>query len=302
MAQKNINKGVAGRAQNLSNSRAQGVYETIDMKPATAVIGGIVSGVDMTRPIPAAQVQDLNHALANHNVLFFRDQPELTPEQQIAFARNFGDLHIHPAGPQDLNPEIFVIHTHKDSKINNGGGWHTDVSCDEKPPLGTMLQIHKTPKAGGDTLFANMYAAFNALSDTMKALLRTSTAMHESEHIYRGRYSDRGVDDTGKSFPSAEHPVVRTHPVSGRECLYVNRAFTTKLVDFEQGESDALLKFLFTHLEQPQFQVRFQWEENSIAFWDNRCTQHLALWDYWPEERKGNRVTINGERPFHQIN
>jgi taurine dioxygenase len=302
MTQKKVYKGSAGRAQSLSNSRAQGFYKSIQVKPATAVIGGIVSGVDMTLPIPEAQVMDLSYALANHNVLFFRDQPELTPEQQIAFARNFGELHIHPAGPQEnVHPEIFVIHTHKDSKLNNGGGWHTDVSCDEKPPLGTMLQIHKTPEAGGDTLFANMYAAFDALSDALKDLLRACTAMHQSEHIFRGRYSDRGVDDAGKSFPSSEHPVVRTHPVSGREALYVNRAFTTKLTDFEQAESDALLKFLFTHLEQPQFQVRYQWEENSIAFWDNRCTQHLALWDYWPEERKGNRVTINGERPFHRM-
>jgi len=302
MTEKKVYKGRAGRAQNLSNSRAQGFYESIQVKPATAVIGVVVSGVDMTLPIPEAQVTDLSYALANHNVLFFRDQPELTPEQQIAFARNFGELHIHPAGPQEnAHPEIFVIHTHKDSKLNNGGGWHTDVSCDEKPPLGTMLQIHKTPEVGGDTLFANMYAAFDALSDTMKDLLKGCTAMHQSEHIFRGRYSDRGVDDTGKSFPSSEHPVVRTHPVSGRDALYVNRAFTTKLMDFEQAESDALLKFLFTHLEQPQFQVRFQWGENSIAFWDNRCTQHLALWDYWPEERKGNRVTINGERPFYRM-
>jgi len=302
MIETKIYKGRSGRAQKLSNSRPGGNYATIDVKPATAMIGGIVTGVDMTRPISGIQTEELSGALANHNVLFFRDQPELTPEQQISFARNFGDLHIHPAGPQgDRHPELFVIHTHKDSQVNNGGGWHTDVSCDEEPPLGTMLQLHTVPSVGGDTLFANMYAAFDALSDTMKDLLRTCTAIHESEHVYRGRYSDRGVDDANKTFPSAEHPVVRTHPVSDREALYVNRAFTTNIIDFEQAESDALLKFLFAHLEQPQFQVRFQWEENSIAFWDNRCTQHLALWDYWPEERKGHRITIKGERPYHKM-
>lgn len=300
---KKIYKGRAGRARNLSNSRARHIYDTIEVKPATAVIGGIVSGVDITQPVPDAQIHDLTHALADYNVLFFRDQPELTADQQINFARKFGELHVHPAAPHlEGRPELFVIHTHKESQVNNGGGWHTDVSCDEEPPLGTMLQLHVVPEVGGDTLFANMYAAFDALSDSMKEFLRTCTAMHESEHIYRGRYSDRGVDDAEKVFPSAEHPVVRTHPVSGREAVYVNRAFTTKIVDLEQGESDALLKFLFTHLEQPQFQVRFQWEENSIAFWDNRCTQHLALWDYWPEERKGHRVTVKGERPFHQAN
>tara|TARA_Y100000766_G_C18834680_1_gene569796 strand:- start:244 stop:1164 length:921 start_codon:yes stop_codon:yes gene_type:complete len=302
-SEQKVYRGRAGRAHRLSNSRPQGVYKSIDVKPATALIGGYVSGVDLTQPLAPQQVDDLSHALAEHNVLFFREQPELTPRQQVDFSQNFGALHIHPAAPHYAgHPEVIVIHTHKDSQVNNGGGWHTDVSCDEEPPLGTVLQLHTLPNTGGDTLFANMYAAFEALSDFMKDFLRGCTAMHESEHVYRGRYSDRGVDDAGKSFPSAVHPVVRTHPVSRREALYVNRGFTTKIVDMEALESDALLKFLFTHLEQPQFQVRFQWEPNSIAFWDNRCTQHLALWDYWPEERKGHRVTIKGERPIHRVN
>lgn len=293
--------GKAGQARSLSNSRAQGVYETITVKPVAPVIGVEVSGVDMTKPLSQAQADDLSHALANHNVLFFRDQPALTPAQQVDFSRNFGELHIHPAAPTlPDQPEVMVIHTHEKSQVNAGSGWHTDVSCDVEPPLGTVLQLHELPSCGGDTLFANMYAAFEALSDPMKEFLRDLTALHESEHIYRGRYSDRGVDDTGKVFPSAEHPVVRTHPVSGREALYVNKAFTTKIVDLEQDESDTLLKFLCTHLEQARFQVRFQWEENAVAFWDNRCTQHLALWDYWPETRKGHRVTIKGERPFHR--
>ncbi len=278
-------------------------YSTIKVKPITPVIGVEVSGVDMTKSIPAEQARDLTHALANHNVLFFRDQPRLTPEQQITFAKNFGELHMHPAAPTlKGHPEIFVIHTHDKSKINNGGFWHTDVSCDEVPPLATMLQLHLTPLTGGDTLFANMYAAFDALSPTMKDFLRNLTALHESEHIYRGRYADRGVDDTGKVYPSSEHPVVRTHPVSGREALYVNRTFTTRICCMKKEESDALLAFLFAHSEKPEFQVRFQWDVNSIAFWDNRCTQHFALWDYWPEERKGHRVTIKGERPFHRKN
>jgi len=181
--------------------------------------------------------------------------------------------------------------------VNNVEIWHSDVSCDEEPPLGTMLQLHKTPSAGGDTLFANMYAAFDTLSDTMKDILRGLSALHESEHIYRGRYSDRGVDDHNKAYPEAIHPIVRTHPVSGREALFVNRAFTTEIVGMSKSEGNAILSYLFNHMEQPQFQVRFRWSPGSIAFWDNRCTQHLALWDYWPEERKGHRVTIKGERP-----
>ncbi len=301
MAEKQVYKGRAGRARNLSNARNRAVYATIEVTPVTPVIGVEVAGVDMTKPLPREQIDDLGQALANHNVLFFRDQPELTPQQQIGFAANFGDLHVHPAAPGlESRPEILVIHTHAESKINNGGGWHTDVSCDETPPLGTMLQMRQTPSSGGDTLFANMYAAFDALSDTMKNFLRGLTAMHESEHVYRGRYSDQGVDDTGRVFPKAEHPVVRTHPVSGREVLYVNRGFTTRIRTMAEEESVAILAFLYDHLEKPQFQVRFQWDVNAIAFWDNRCTQHLALWDYWPKERKGHRVTIQGDRPYYR--
>lgn len=300
MAEAKTYNGGAQIARKLRNSRTQHVYETIDVEPVTPVIGVDVRGVDLTQPLAQQQVNDLTTALANHNVLFFRDQPALTPEQQVAFGRRFGDLHVHPAAPTlEGHPEVFVIHTHENSQVNNGGAWHTDVSCDEEPPLGTILQLHKTPATGGDTLFANMYAAFDALSDPMKDILRGLHALHESEHVYRGRFADRGIDDAGRVFPKSEHPIVRTHPVSRRESLYVNRAFTTQIVGLEQHESDAILAMLFTHLEQPRFQVRFRWDDNSIAFWDNRCTQHFALWDYWPEERKGNRVTIKGERPFH---
>ncbi len=299
MAKEVNHKGKALRARTLSNSRAETVYDTIEVKPVTPIMGVNVSGVDMTTAIPEAQVVDLKNALANHNVLFFRDQPELTAEQQITFGRNFGDLHIHPAAPSHADhPEIFVVHTHEKSQVNNGSAWHSDVSCDPTPPSATMLQMHVLPSAGGDTLFANMYAAFDALSDRMKDFLRGLTAQHESESNYRGRYSDRGVDDTGKVFPEAEHPIVRIHPVSGRECLFVNRGFTSRIRGLAKEESAALLGFLLTHAEQPQYQVRFEWEKNAIAFWDNRCTQHYAMWDYWPEERKGHRVTIGGERPF----
>jgi taurine dioxygenase len=288
----------ADKAQKLHNARKAGVYDTIQVKAVEPVIGVEVSGADLTKPLSSEQFDDLLHALANHNVLFFHDQPILTPKQQVAFAKRFGDLHAHPAAPTlEGHPEIFVIHTHKGSQVNNGEKWHSDVSCDEEPPLGTILQLHKTPSAGGDTLFANMYAAFDTLSDTMKDILRGLSALHESEHIYRGRYSDRGVDDHNKAYPEAIHPIVRTHPVSGREALFVNGAFTTQIVGMSKPEGDAILSYLFNHVEQPQFQVRFRWSPGSIAFWDNRCTQHLALWDYWPEERKGHRITIKGERP-----
>ncbi len=301
MEMKPLHEGKLDRAQTLSNARQEAVYETISVTPVTRVIGVEVEGVDMTQPVADAQLGDLTQALANHNVLFFRDQPALTPKQQIDFARNFGPLHMHPAAAtSDENPELFVIHTHGESFVNNGADWHTDVSCDAEPPLGTLLQIHRTPGSGGDTIFANMYAAYDALSDKMKSFLADCTAVHESEHAYRGRYADKGVDDDGKTFPESTHPVVRTHPVSGRQALYINETFTSRINGLTDGESDNLLRYLFQHMIRPEFQVRFQWRDNSVAFWDNRCTQHLAMWDYWPDERYGHRVTIGGDAPFYR--
>jgi taurine dioxygenase len=303
MSDRPLHEGKLDRAQAISNARLEASYEAIYVTPVTPVIGVSVKGVDLTKDVSDAQIDDLTQALANHNVLFFRDQPELTPQQQIAFARRFGTLHIHPAAPGGAeHPELFVIHTHGESFVNNGADWHTDVSCDEEPPLGTMLQIHRTPGSGGDTLFANMYAAYDALSDKMKGFLEGKTAVHDSERAYRGRYADKGVDDKDAIFPINEHPVVRTHPVSGRQALYVNETFTSRIRSMTEEESEAILEFLFRHMARPEFQVRFHWEPNSIAFWDNRSTQHLAMWDYWPNERYGHRVTVKGDRPFYRAN
>jgi taurine dioxygenase len=277
----------------------QVAYTAIDVRPVTPAIGADVHGVDLTRPLSEAQFSEIRRAFLNHLVLFFRDQQPLTPEQQIGFGRRFGELHIHPAAPHlEGHPEVFVIHTHKDSKFAAGEDWHSDVSCDLEPPLGTILQIHQLPPYGGDTLFANMYAAYDDLSPTMQEFLRGLSATHASEHFYRGRYADRGVDDAGRVYPSAEHPVIRTHPETGRPCLFVNRMFTTKINGVEPAESRALLDFLFRHIENPYYQVRLRWNRNDIAMWDNRCAQHQAIWDYWPQERKGHRVTVKGDRPF----
>jgi taurine dioxygenase len=268
--------------------------------PLTPVIGAEIRGADLVH-ISDGAFAGIRRALADHCVLFFRDQPRLAPAEQIAFARRFGELHSHPAAPHlEGHPEIFVIHAHAGSRIANGNGWHTDVSCDEEPPLGTMLQLHVLPSSGGDTLFTNTCAAFETLSPVLQEFLTTLTARHDSEHVYRGRYADRGVDDTGRSYPSAVHPVVRTHPESGRQALYVNPSFTTRINELTAEESKALLEFLYRHQQRPELQVRFAWTENAIALWDNRSTQHFALWDYWPEERKGHRVTIRGERPFYR--
>ena len=178
----------------------------------------------------------------------------------------------------------------------NGEGWHSDVSCDVEPPMGSILYIRQCPPRGGDTLFANMYAAYEALSDRMKAYLDGLTALHDGEQTYRGLYANYGVADRPE-YPRAEHPVVRTHPVTGKKALYVNRGFTRFIVGIPRDESDAMLAYLYQHAENPLFQCRFRWTENAIAFWDNRCAQHRAMWDYWPHTRSGTRVTVKGERP-----
>jgi len=269
-----------------------------DVRRVSPRLGAEIRGVDLSSGLDAETYAAVRRAFLEHQVLFFRDQLEIPPDTQVAIGKMFGELHFHPAAPTMAgHPEIFEIHTTRDSKIANGEFWHSDVSCDEYPPLGTILQIHILPEVGGDTLFADMYSAFETLSQPLKAFLETLTATHASEHVYRDRYSDRGVRDEGKVYPEATHPVVRTHPETGRKALYVNRTFTTRINELEDSESAALLEFLFAHSERVDFQIRFRWSKNDVAFWDNRCTMHHAIWDYWPNERKGRRVTIKGDRP-----
>jgi len=273
-------------------------YVSIQVDKLTPHAGAEIRGVDLSQPLDERTFKEIHDALIDSGVIFFRDQ-HLTPDQQKAFGRLFGELHMHPAAPRELadHPEILVIHADEKSRHVAGENWHSDVSCDLEPPMGSILYMHELPPVGGDTLFASMYAAYEALSEPMKRFLEPLTAMHEGEHVYRGRY---GVDDTGKTFPRAEHPVVRTHPVSGRKALYVNGGFTTRIVQLKRPESDALLQFLYRHVETPEFHCRFRWQVNSIAFWDNRCMQHHAMWDYYPQRRHGHRVTIRGDKPFQR--
>jgi taurine dioxygenase len=267
--------------------------------PTTPHCGATISGVDLSRDLPEATFAEIHRALVDHGVLFLRDQA-LTPEQQKAFARRFGDLHRHPAYPRLLegHPEIMVIHADEKSTRIAGEDWHSDVSCDPEPPMGTLLYMLEVPPVGGDTLFASMGAAYAALSAPVQRFLAGLTAVHDGEHVYRGRYET--PSPPGAVYPRAEHPVVRTHPVSGRQVLFVNRLFTTRIVELARPESDAVLAMLFRHIETPEFHCRFRWEPGSIAFWDNRQVQHHALWDYYPHRRRGLRVTIRGDRPFHR--
>ena len=273
-------------------------YETINVTSVTPRIGANVEGVTLSKPLSNRQVEELHLALAEHQVLFFRNQP-LDVEAHKRFGRYFGELHIHPSTPgPEGHPEILPIHADADSKRIAGEYWHSDVSCDPEPPMGSILYLHTVPSCGGDTLFASQYAAYDALSPRMKAYLEGLTATHSGDDIYRRNNTLMGIAETGKVYPKASHPVVRTHPVTKRKALYVNGVFTTHIEGLPSDEGRAVLGFLCEFSTREEFQVRFRWQPHSVAFWDNRCVQHLALWDYYPQMRSGRRVTIKGDRPF----
>jgi taurine dioxygenase len=271
-------------------------YATIEVKPVTPFLGAEISGIDLTATLSNQQVDDLHTALAQHQALFFRDQ-KITLDQQKTLGRHFGDLHIHPntPGPKG-HPEILPIHADANSKRIAGERWHSDVSCDLEPPLGSILYLHTVPPVGGDTLFASQSAAYDALTPQFQAFLSGLTATHSGDRSYRRTNKVLGIDDRDRVFPEAVHPVVRTHPVTGRKGLFVNENFTLRINELSEEESQAILSFLYAHGTKPAFQVRFRWQPDSIAFWDNRSVQHIAMWDYFPQTRSGFRVTIKGDR------
>src|SRR5215475_1050678 len=219
-----------------------GPYDTITVDKLTPIIGGEIGGVDLSRPLGNRQLDELHRALAENLVIFFRDQ-HLSEDQHLAFGRLFGDLHIHPAAPHAPgHPELMIIHADKDSPRANGEGWHSDVSCDPEPPMGSILYIRKCPPRGGDTLFASMYAAYDALSDRMKTYLEGLTAVHDADHVYRPLFPD-----ADRKYPSSTHPVIRTHPVTGRKLIFVNASYTTHIVGVSKDESAAILGYLYKH-------------------------------------------------------
>jgi taurine dioxygenase len=274
-------------------------YESIDVRKLTPTIGAEIFGVELAGRIGEQQFGEIRRALLENLVIFFRDQ-RMSVEQHKAFGARFGRLHIHPnaARPFADHPEVLVIKADETSKRVAGEVWHSDVSCDEEPPMGSILHIQEVPaNGGGDTMFANMYAAYETLSEPMKAFLNPLTARHESLKSANHQHRDRSEN---QRFPVAEHPVIRTHPETGRKALFVNRGFTTRIVQLARAESDAVLEMLFRHAETPAFTCRFKWRPNSVAFWDNRAAQHQALWDYYPQRRLGCRITVCGDRPFYR--
>ena len=273
-------------------------FETIGVDSLTPHIGAQISGVDLAEPLGNEQFSEIYRAWLDWKVIVFRDQ-HIDRDRHKAFAQRFGSLHMHPMQhAYDGDDEILKFETTKDSPYTAGDGWHTDVTCDAIPPLGSMLYIKETPECGGgDTLFADMYLAYELLSDKMKGLVENLTAVHDGAKPYIGSYNV--PPPPGTSYPKNEHPVVVTHPETGNKVLYVNDGFTTRINDMHDWESQALLDALYRHISTtPKLYARVEWRPNTLTFWDNRCTQHHAVWDYWPHTRYGERVSIIGtERP-----
>lgn len=268
----------------------------ITVTPLTPGIGAEIGGVDLAAPDIAAAVPAIRAALLAHKVIFFRDQ-QLTAAQHIAFARHFGDLEIHPATPRDQpDPEVLRIAHGPDSR-GQENYWHSDVTWRAQPSLGSILRAIEVPEVGGDTLFVDMHAAFRGLSREMQRFVTGLTAVHDIARVFAGRLG-KAPADLHEKYPPQTHPVVRTHPESGLPCLYVNTAFTSHINGLTAKESAWLLDHLYAQAANPEIQCRFRWRAGSIAFWDNRSSQHLAVSDYFPAVRIMERVTVAGCRPF----
>lgn len=272
----------------------------ITCAPLAGALGAEVSGIDLREPIDDARFAALEAGLLEHQVLFFRDQ-RIEPHHHRALAQRFGEPVAHPAYPSvDGFPEINVLESTAENptKIDT---WHTDMTFLERPPLGSILRGRIIPAQGGDTMFASLFAAWEALSDRLQRYLDGLTALHSFAHGFRHSLAEPGgwerLGEAVRANPPVRHPVVRTHPRSGRKALFVNRLFTTHIEGLREAESDAVLRFLFEHLETPEFSCRFRWSADAIAFWDNRATAHRPVNDFFPAHRRMERITIGGDRP-----
>ncbi len=271
------------------------------ISPYSSALGALVSGVDLAAPIDEASFARLRQAFHDHGVLFFRDQ-HISPEQHLAFARRWAPIDVNrffKAVPG--HPEIAEVRKEPAQQSNIGGEWHTDHSYDTVPAMGSLLLARELPPRGGDTLFANLALAFDALSPGLRATLEGLRAVHSTAHVFgaQGAYAqsadlDGRIGNAQAATQDVVHPVVIRHPDTGRKTLYVNAAFTTRFDGWTVAESEPLLKFLYQHAGKPEFSCRFQWQAGSLAFWDNRATWHYALNDYHGHRRVMHRITVQG--------
>ena len=267
-------------------------------------IGAIIEDVNLKEDLDKETQKQIYNALLTYNVIFFRNQ-NLTTEEHLKFGGYFGELEIHPFAPLGSNnkkyPEVLRITHNKDNK-GRENAWHSDVTWRLEPSLGSILRMIETPEIGGDTLFANMEMAYENLPTHIKEELDGAIAVHDFS-VFRNQMIKDGkteeeIDEFNEKFPKPRHPVIRTHPNTGKKSIYVNIAFTEYIENFSEKESERMLNYLYNQINTPEYQCRFKWEKDSIAFWDNRSCQHYAVSDYWPNVRKVERVTIIGDKPF----
>lgn len=280
--------------------------EHVRLSPSNAALGAEVSGVELGLPLSEPTITLLRAALLRHKVLFFRDQ-DISYADHVRFGRYFGSLEGHPVtGNVEGYPEILVIKNGEYQHLNDFtvgfirpvNKWHADVTFRESPSMGGVLRARELPPKGGDTLFADMEAVYRDIPILMRNRLDSLTATHDILKSYGWKLSPEEAADLHRKHPPQSHPVVRVHPETGERSLFVNFGFTTKIDDIPEAESNELLAFLFDRIKAPEYQVRFTWTPNAIVFWDNRCTQHYPVADYWPHDRQVERVTISGDRPF----
>ncbi|MEO1061983.1 MAG: TauD/TfdA family dioxygenase [Actinomycetota bacterium] len=269
--------------------------DAIRVEPLTATIGAEVHEVDLAA-VDDTTFDELHKAFLDHKVLFFRDQ-HLSVDEHIAFGRRWGELEVHPFAREGAAPEIVEIESTADQPYA-ASNWHSDVTWRECPSLGSILRARVVPPVGGDTLWADACAAYDRLSDDWKDRIEGLTASHDWLKVFGRRLSEEEREASREQHPVVHHPVVRTHPETGARGIYTNRSFVTHVDDVEPEESEAILERLERAIMDPNVQCRFRWRVDSIAFWDNRCTQHFATNDFWPGHRRVERVTVAGDRPF----
>ena len=284
-------------------SQAAASQGPIEVIQRGATIGAEVKGVDFSKPVDAGTASAIHDALMRYSLIYFRDAA-MTPAQHVAFGRLFGELTVHPFVPHlEEFPEVVVLDNHEDNPVFSTDHWHSDETFRVTPPMGSILRCLARPDTGGETLWCDMVAAYEGLSDKMRGFVSGLEAIHDFKNFRHKfdhlppRERHLKLAEMEEELPNPAHPVVRTHPVTKRKALFVNEQFTLAIKGMREDESRALLDFLYAQSRIPEFQFRFHWEVNSMVFWDNRPLQHYAANDYYPQRRTMHRVTIKGDQP-----